>query len=169
MDEIFDLTSLIKKQKMLDKDILEHHPSISYYELLTKLKLALIVELGEFANTTRCFKFWSNKTMMEKSVVLDEYADIVHFLLSLTYRMGIDSLSLEISKQTQHSDLTEMILRCSKLFNDLDVTALNEISLVRCWQQLLMIAFKLNFRKDDIVNSYNKKHEINYKRQRENY
>ena len=80
-----DLKDLYLKQEELDLEIAKNH-NINYEVTRHKRILALLVELGEFANTTRTFKFWSNKGMEEKAVVLDEFADGLHFLLSL----GID-------------------------------------------------------------------------------
>jgi dimeric dUTPase (all-alpha-NTP-PPase superfamily) len=55
---------------------------------------ALLVELGEFANETRCFKFWSLKPASPKEVViLDEYADGMHFFLSLGIPLGVTTFS----------------------------------------------------------------------------
>src|SRR5688500_20051556 len=45
--------------------------------------LALLVELGELANETRCFKFRSKKPRNDDSVLLEEYVDNRHFRLSL--------------------------------------------------------------------------------------
>ncbi|TFG83378.1 MAG: dUTPase, partial [Erysipelotrichales bacterium] len=48
--------------------------------------LALCVEIGELANETRCFKYWSVRPPSQKDVLLEELEDSIHFLLSL----GID-------------------------------------------------------------------------------
>jgi len=45
--------------------------------------LALFTEVAEFANATRCFKYWSKKDMESKERLLDEYVDILHFYLSI--------------------------------------------------------------------------------------
>jgi len=34
---------------------------VSHEDLLQERILALMVEVSEFANATRCFKYWSNK------------------------------------------------------------------------------------------------------------
>lgn len=52
--------------------------------------LALLVEIGELANETRCFKYWSNKPASEREVILEEYVDGLHFILSIGIDLGID-------------------------------------------------------------------------------
>ena len=59
------------------------------------------MEFGEFANATRCFKYWSNKPSEAQDIVLDEYVDGLHFFLSL----GIDiKASKKVYHYTKHSD-----------------------------------------------------------------
>lgn len=53
--------------------------------------LALIVEVSELANTTRCFKHWSNKGADPKEEQLKEYVDVLHFFLSLGNQLGFSS------------------------------------------------------------------------------
>lgn len=59
---------------------IEGHNDITF---LTDRILALMVEVGEFANATRCFKYWSMKDSESKERLLDEYADILHLFLSV--------------------------------------------------------------------------------------
>ena len=98
-----DLTELFKKQAELDEVIAKNH-HVSYASTRKERILALIVEIGELANATRCFKYWSNKGSEAKDIVLDEYADGLHFFLSL----GIDIKTSKTSyNRTKHLiDLT---------------------------------------------------------------
>jgi len=49
---------------------------------------ALFCEVGEFANANRGFKYWSRKPPESRMRLLDEYADILHFYLSIGNTMG---------------------------------------------------------------------------------
>lgn len=60
--------------------LIDGHNDIAF---LTDRILALMIEVGEFANATRCFKYWSNKDSESKERLLDEYADILHLFLSV--------------------------------------------------------------------------------------
>src|SRR6185437_10161779 len=55
--------------------------------------LALVVELAELANETRCFKFWSTKGPSERAVILEEYVDSIHFILSLGIEKNLHYLT----------------------------------------------------------------------------
>ena len=90
------LKEMYQKQLELDTEIAKNH-NISYEETKDKRLLALLVELGEFANATRTFKFWSFKPSESKERVLDEFADGLHFLLSLglAYKFELDSIEVE--------------------------------------------------------------------------
>ena len=80
--ETANLHDLFLAQSQLDETIAKNH-NVTYKNTLIRRIMALTVEVGELANATRCFKFWSNKSSEPKEIVLDEYADGLHFLLSL--------------------------------------------------------------------------------------
>jgi dimeric dUTPase (all-alpha-NTP-PPase superfamily) len=79
-----ELKNFYEMQKKLDDYIQSRKLSKpSEKELLTDTLLALQVEVSELANATRCFKHWSKKGPMDRDTILDEYADIMHFFLSV--------------------------------------------------------------------------------------
>lgn len=64
-------------------------------EYLSKTLLALMVEVAELANATRCFKYWSKKESESKEVLLEEYVDIMHFFLSIGLQLGFSVKEIE--------------------------------------------------------------------------
>ena len=79
--------------------------NMTYNRKIVKRKmLALLVEIGELANETRCFKYWSNKPASEREVILEEYVDGLHFILSIGIDLGIDktSYSINVHKRIKH-------------------------------------------------------------------
>lgn len=170
-----DLNSLYEKQAALDKHILEkHNIKMSKEELLDNTILALLVEVGELANTTRCFKHWSTKGMMDKEIVLDELADVWHFYLSIGNQVQ--------AKYVYHEDWNFTFYKNAiQLFNELissiiGFRSVNQIKstgikdsyrfvgliLKELWEQL-------GFGVEEVEQAYLKKHEENYKRQQEGY
>lgn len=105
---IAQLTKLYKAQEELDKEIQNNH-SITYESTRNKRILALLVEIGEFANTTRTFKFWSLKGREKDEIMLDEFADGLHFLLSLGIDKGyiVDSIEVEDNNLSPTDNLLE--------------------------------------------------------------
>ena len=89
------------KQAELDNEIAINH-DVTYESTRERRTLALFVEIGELANSTRCFKYWSNKGSEEMSRVMDEYADGLHFLVSL----GIDAGIARYTYEQKESELT---------------------------------------------------------------
>ena len=85
------LTKLYSMQRGLDSYIQQQRDEQS--DVFLEKGLALLVELAELANETRCFKFWSLKGPSENTIILEEYVDSIHFLLSLGIEKGFDTLS----------------------------------------------------------------------------
>lgn len=158
---------LYEIQDTLDKRIFEKH-EVTREETTIRRLLALLVEISELANETRCFKFWSEKGASEKKVVLEEYVDGIHFLLSL----GIDLKCTpdQIASETldEHSDLTELFItvyeKCCLLRN-----YFCEEMYLEAFEKYLEIAEVLGFTNEDITKAYLAKNEENHHRQDTNY
>ena len=101
------LDELFIAQGKLDATIAQNH-GLSYKTTRHRRLMACLVEIGELANATRCFKYWSNKGPEADDIVLDEYADGLHFFLSLGIDIGTSKKSYNITK---HEDnLTDQFL-----------------------------------------------------------
>jgi len=68
-----NLQQLFTMQRQLDQHIEDKH-ELHKEDLIPRKLLALLVEIGELANETRCFKFWSVKPPAEVS----SYRSIQH-------------------------------------------------------------------------------------------
>ena len=160
-----DLSSLYAKQAELDARIAENH-NVSYATTRERRILALLVEIGEFANATRCFKYWSNKPSEAQDIVLDEYVDGLHFFLSL----GIDiKTSKKTYNHTKHADnLTKQILETYRLAS-IFYKKQDEKSYVKAFQAFLNIPVLLKVRWSTVEKAYYKKLGENYHRQDTNY
>jgi len=66
--------------------------------------LALFTEVGEFANATKCFKYWSNKPPESKERLLDEYVDILHFYLSIGNTMKFNADEVEAAYLKKYAE-----------------------------------------------------------------
>ena len=83
---MINLEQLYDMQNDLDKYIVEKSNMLIEHNDIYFLKdriTALFTEVAEFANATRCFKYWSKKPAESKERMLDEYVDILHFYLSI--------------------------------------------------------------------------------------
>ncbi|MCI1245602.1 MAG: dUTP diphosphatase [Bacilli bacterium] len=159
LDELFPL------QEALDREIQKDH-AVSYEGTHRERILALLVELGEFANETRCFKFWSEKGPSPKERILDEYADGMHFFLSLGIPLGVAKM-----RHKWRPDEKELTLQILKTYDC--VVALLEHYDVKhygvafgCFLNILPL---LGYTGEDAIAAYKSKLAVNYERQKERY
>ena len=129
--------------------------------------LALLVGLAELADETRSFKFWSAKGPSEIEVILEEYVDSIHFLLSLGIEKGFDGMS-DWPEEEVPGDLTELFLKTTESI----IHFLNELTIEsyeNMWIHYVGIAKILGFKYKNIIDAYILKNEENYKRQQTGY
>lgn len=160
-----NLTELYRIQRQLDERISKEH-GLEHKDLVPFKLLALQVELGELANETRCFKFWSNKGPSTKDVILEEYVDCLHFILSIGLDCGLTKL--EINKINNTDSLAEefqnMFTHIVSFRNDYTMDNYREI-----FNHFILLGEKLDFTQEEIFKSYLEKNRINHQRQDEGY
>ncbi len=160
-----DLTHLYELQADLDKEIAELH-GISYATTRTRRLLALLVEIGELINSTRCHKFWSNKGSEPKERVLDEFSDGVHFFLSLGLDIKVSTFYVEYNESTE--EINEQFLALYKLVLKF-LEKQNEKTYLEAFGSFLALIYPLGLTIDELVDAYLKKMEVNHERQKTNY
>jgi len=163
--ETANLSELFKAQARLDETIAKNH-NVSYATTRSPRTLALLVEIGEFANTTRCFKYWSNKGSEAKDVMLDEYADGLHFFLSLGIDIKTTKEVYEISKPD--NNLTDQFHLVYRLIADFKDDA-SEVNYIKAFSSFLNILPLIGYTWKDLEEAYYKKLGTNYVRQETNY
>ena len=159
------LKPLFNMQRNLDTYI-QTEKKITHDVFLEK-GLALLVELAELANETRCFKFWSSKGASEKDVILEEYVDSIHFLLSLGNEMNLDDLELWPVDHPEES-LTLLFLHTHSSINKFLLEPTKE-NYEDIWSWYGSVATNLGFTHEQIIQAYLDKNEKNYERQRSGY
>ncbi|MFC7393696.1 dUTP diphosphatase [Scopulibacillus cellulosilyticus] len=163
------LTKLFQEQRILDDRILENH-DLESKDLLKDKLLAFYVEVGELANETRCFKFWSFKPASKREIILEEYVDGVHFLLSIGLDLEFNDASQLIIKYTKKSrgSLTDHFHAVIESINRLR-EGTNQKNYQELYNEYLSLGIALGFSSNDIIDAYFKKNQINHKRQESSY
>jgi dimeric dUTPase (all-alpha-NTP-PPase superfamily) len=161
------LEKLFKMQRGLDQHIEEKH-GLQNEDLFDRKVLALLVELGELANETRCFKFWSIKPSSEKSVVLEEYVDGIHFILSLGIECGFQNLDYTLDIEPSAASTTEQFLMIYQVVNKFRDTK-SESDFKTLLQSYLQLGTLLGISYEEMEKAYFTKNEVNYQRQQNNY
>lgn len=162
----FDFELLLKKQGELDELIHQNH-HVTYETTKTKRLLAYLVELGELANATKAFKFWSLKPSESRERLLDEYADGLHFLLSLVlaYRYELPVINLETEDEF---DVTESFIACYQSMASFSKTQ-SKADLFTAFTDFIALGQALSFTKEDVFAAYENKLVVNYQRQKDHY
>jgi dimeric dUTPase (all-alpha-NTP-PPase superfamily) len=165
-----DFTELFMMQKKLDRYI-EKKNGLESESLLERKLMAFQVELAELANETRSFKFWSGKGPSEDEVILEEYVDGIHFLLSVGIEYGFDNefrVPYPVLDKATENCLVKSFFTVME-----DLITLRKEETKEAYEKLfsnyLKIGAELGFGPEDIVRSYEHKNEVNRHRQDEGY
>lgn len=160
------LTELFELQKELDRRIEKEH-SLEQADLMDKKILALLVELGELANETRCFKFWSKKPAAERNVILEEYVDGIHFILSI----GIDLNVQNDVKLLPVEGSRELVDQFHAVFSSINKFHHNQTlkSYQKLFDAYILLGGLLGFSLEEIEKAYKMKNEVNHQRQDQGY
>lgn len=160
--KIDDLSEI---QNTLDSRIFKLHHT-SREKTRDDRVLALLVEAGELANETRCFKYWSLQKPSEDEVIFEEFSDIVHFSLSLGIDIGFDETEIEY-EVSKHS-LNEQFHLLYRAINTFSLSNTKED-----YKHLLQVIFSLSdslgMDAEAIRKMYLYKNEKNHQRQDNNY
>lgn len=168
-----DWKKLFEMQAALDRHIIEDK-DLEGQDLLDRKILALQVELGELANETRCFKFWSNKKPSEQHVILEEYVDCLHFVLSIGITLNFYDMGLIASHEGQeglaknNNAVTEKFVELFRCISDFSGKH-QFVDYAGLSLEFLELGEMLGFTADQVMQAYLDKNEINHQRQNTNY
>ena len=160
-----NIKQLFDIQRQLDEAIIKNH-NLYDKDLLPSKILALEVELGELANETRCFKFWSRKPSSSKSVVLEEYVDCLHFLLSIGLDEGFSQVHINMKDNPR-----DLVYQFQDIFNKTTkfYETLKKEDYIDLFEGFLSLGKKLGFSSSEIEKAYLIKNQVNHQRQAEGY
>jgi len=160
-----DWKELFSMQKQLDQYIIDNH-QLHNKTLLQEKCLAILVELGELANETRCFKFWSTKDASDRETTLEEYVDSIHFILSIGLELGYsyEQEVLPVSEKTKTEQFNDVFSQMTHFMQNQ-----SEQNYQKVFQALLQLGHLLGFSESDIQEAYYEKNKVNFARQNEGY
>lgn len=160
-------SKLFAMQRELDERIMREHGLSGEY--FSERLLALQVEVAELANETRCFKYWSVKPPSERSQILEEYVDGIHFILSLGLLLEFESFSFgETLSVEKEIGLVEQFLTIYQCISQLQVDRSKQ-SFETLAREYVLLGLMLGFSDRDIEMAYIEKNEINHARQEQGY
>jgi dimeric dUTPase (all-alpha-NTP-PPase superfamily) len=160
-----NLERLFILQEELDSRILKQH-NLEDKPLLQRKILALQVELGELANETRCFKYWSEKKPSEVHIILEEYVDCLHFILSIGVEKQYQNIDIDL-KPVEYP-LTDQFLNIFIDVNDFVICSSRD-QYITLFEDFLNLGTSLGFSEEQIETAYLEKNTINHERQDNGY
>ncbi|WP_027410204.1 dUTP diphosphatase [Anoxybacteroides tepidamans] len=156
---------LYSLQRQLDERIETQH-GLQQENLVDKKVLALLVELGELANETRCFKFWSVKPPASQEKILEEYVDGLHFILSLGLDCGF-TFGGNRSQKLCSSPIEQFLCVYQAVNQFYEAKSFENYE--HLFAEYLYLGEQLGFSTEQIERAYTQKNEVNHERQNQNY
>lgn len=139
---------IYEENKILDNLFNDTHPQTED-AIFKKNILGLLVEIGELANETRCFKYWSTKGSSEKEIVLEEYADCL--LLIFMFCNYLDISLDESFEKPNFNEINDHFIYLYKLSSEI-YDNYNKEYIKRLLSNFIYLGKLLNFSDEDIVS-----------------
>ncbi len=158
---------LMNKQKILDKIIMQRIDKSDIPTMEIKRKFALLIEISEFANEIKWFKYWSKKSA-DWNKVKEELIDVIHFSLSIgqnyidTNKISIETFYRQINVDNVKIDDQNIGETFFKLIN---LVSGSKNSIVDIWKYLNMFIEFCFDNENQLIKFYDQKNIINTKRQ----
>ena len=160
---MIEFNEIYKANNELDDMFIKKYDHV---DLVRKNKIELLVEIGELANETKCFKYWSSKKA-DMSLVEMEYADCVIMTLCFfnLLKIKLDDQFPEITDNLDDISIFAKIYSlASNFYYQEDASIIKEL-----FVYLLKLGYHLGFNNDDIKRICMKKINCDKERFREDY
>lgn len=161
---------MLKIQDELDSHI-GKTKEIEMNNYKTERIIALQVEFNELLNQLPfLFKYWSSKYTDKNAIkwdkVLEEYVDGWHFILSIGNDFGIKDYEYTEPKEPKRAvqDMRVLAMGINNIISRLEKKDYKVLV-----DHYILFGKKLGFTKEEVINAYKKKLEINYQRQEQGY
>ena len=151
------------RNKKLDKIFYQKFKSDD--KMFEKNCIELLVEIGEFANESKCFKYWSNKPM-KKDETLEELADCIMMSLYFFNYLNIDNIQIK-----KYNFSNDIIICLNDIFT-LSTALINNISeklVIKIFNYLIYIGKLIGLTEKEINEACLKKINKQEKRLEEGY
>lgn len=135
-------------------------------EIRSKNILELLVEIGECANETRVFKYWSQKPPSEDEIILAELADCLIMVLSFANlsNLNLDEVSLTKSNLNVVDEFIQIYKLASSLTIQFDADLIKKLL-----NEIINLGHLLGYDDEIICKSCLEKINRNFKRFEHNF
>jgi dimeric dUTPase (all-alpha-NTP-PPase superfamily) len=161
-----NITELLEMQKELDIAIAKNlgiEDEFNSVEIVDQRIFALKVELGELANEVAWFKYWKQSHSINPIATLEEWADVLHFLLSVGNSRKYSFIKEIHPEKWELVPIGQLFQYMMKNHYDSSGKWLNAM------EQLFCIGLKLGYSEEAMLNAYIEKNAENHARQARGY
>lgn len=147
---------IYERNKYLDTIFIDKYKDTEDY--FKKNCIEFLVELSEFINETKCFKYWSVKKPNLDDMML-EYADVItmvlYFYNNLGMKLDINNLPNHIESKNIFDVINYIYLIGTDLINNYSEVLVSDIL-----SNVLYLGKLFNLDENEILEFINKKHKI---------
>ncbi|AKF41172.1 hypothetical protein MCANUFG4_01133 [Mycoplasmopsis canis UFG4] len=165
-----NLIELFEMQKRLDKEIDKKRenicPNLNKKEIILQRLIALIVEAGEFINEVQSFKYWKQNKNQVKRKILEEFADLLHFFITLSYEHNVSPQFTPI--KNEYNDINIQFKNLFISITDI-MKDTNKETIKKAFEIALGSFLMLGYNYGELFQAYFLKNQTNYKRLYSNY
>ncbi|MBA5851704.1 dUTP diphosphatase [Clostridium sp. cel8] len=147
-----DFINLFELQENLD-ELIRKEQGLEGTSLLSEKTLALQVEIGELANRTRCFKFWSNNKITNNKLILEQLANSLYFILSLGLEKSFNDIG-DIKLTKSKCNITSQFLNIYVDINDFLVCSSKD-HYITLFEDFLSLCLSLGYHPNEVKKAYN--------------
>lgn len=157
-----DIKKMLEAQKELDEAHLKKGGLTEYP--LEMVQTAYRVELGELLQEWKQFKYWKmNKGEIYRDKMLEEWADCMHFALSLDYN-NYPLNSTEHYNEILINHLEKFIKNIETWDIYLILNSCFYVGKVKILENTLKLGLKLGYTLEELEQAYWRKNKINWER-----
>ncbi|VEU75188.1 Uncharacterized protein conserved in bacteria [Mycoplasmopsis maculosa] len=163
--DIFNMQKELDEKISSRNDIDASNSNIKPRDFQIMQILASLVETAEFANEVQSFKYWKAKKNIDHDKILEEFADILHFMGSFAYKYDVDpNIEPLILSDNVNYQICLLFQTISSMINNINKYVIGEILAMT-----LGIAKLLGYSEEEIIKWYYVKNKKNHDRVRERY
>ncbi len=145
---------LYENNKRLDQIFLNKYKNDD--RLFEKNCIEFLVEIGEFINETKVFKYWTKKHP-NKEKMLDEYADVITMILTFYGELNLDFIDIE--DKIKEDDIIKLIQHLFEIASKVK-SELNEKNIRYIFLLVIHLGNLLNITEEEILDAITSKQKI---------
>lgn len=134
---------------------------------ITDKAMAILTEIGEFANEEGSLKYWKKRKQQDLQKALFEYIDMLKFSISIAQDLGITHKDVEATKLIYYPSINDQLVAlsyCVTMISKYPATETKRLHALTALALLKGVQAHCSFTDTKVWDAWNLKHEENVKR-----